>query len=222
MTGLRFLRTVTCIIAILAASMLLGGRARNLPIDPFAAFVIEASRRFIVPEHWVRAVMRVESDGRPRARSKKGAMGVMQIMPGTWTELRSRYHLGVAPYDPHDKILRLRCAAAKAVDPQKRFIVGIAMDASGVEGSSEDFVFLDTAEWTAEEIQKAQQTRTELEYFTEGNAVMFRLSEDEYPGSRKAVDVPKLADELSSLTVSESVELAGMLKEIWARSDPVG
>ena len=29
----------------------------------------------------------------------------MQIMPGTWSELRSRCHLGVDPYDPHDNIL---------------------------------------------------------------------------------------------------------------------
>src|ERR1700737_4303253 len=29
----------------------------------------------------------------------------MQIMPGTWRELRSRCHLGVDPYDPHDNIL---------------------------------------------------------------------------------------------------------------------
>ena len=28
----------------------------------------------------------------------------MQIMPVTWTELRSRYRLGVDPYDPHDNI----------------------------------------------------------------------------------------------------------------------
>src|SRR5450755_2738989 len=40
------------------------------------------------------------------ARSvKEGAMGLMQIMPGTWTELRSRYRLGVDPYDVRDNIL---------------------------------------------------------------------------------------------------------------------
>jgi soluble lytic murein transglycosylase-like protein len=31
-------------------------------------------------------------------------MGLMQIMPVTWTELRSRYRLGVDPFDPHDNI----------------------------------------------------------------------------------------------------------------------
>jgi soluble lytic murein transglycosylase-like protein len=48
----------------------------------------------------MRAVMRVESDGKQRAPSKKSAMGLMQIVPITWTELRSRYRLGVDPYDP--------------------------------------------------------------------------------------------------------------------------
>jgi hypothetical protein len=32
-------------------------------------------------------------------------MGLMQIMPLTWSELRARYDLGVDPYDPRDNIL---------------------------------------------------------------------------------------------------------------------
>ena len=32
-------------------------------------------------------------------------MGLMQIMPDTWSELRSRYGLGADPYDPHDNII---------------------------------------------------------------------------------------------------------------------
>jgi hypothetical protein len=31
-------------------------------------------------------------------------MGLMQIMPDTWAELRQRYGLGTDPYDPHDNI----------------------------------------------------------------------------------------------------------------------
>jgi hypothetical protein len=80
-------------------------RMNDLSVDPLAAYVTEASRRFGVPERWIRAVMRVESEGKQRARSKKGAMGLMQIMPGTWTELRSRYGLGADPYNVRDNIL---------------------------------------------------------------------------------------------------------------------
>jgi hypothetical protein len=54
----------------------------------------------------------IDSEGRlavdrgdVHARSPKGAMGLMQIMPATWAELRVRYNLGNDPYDPHDNIL---------------------------------------------------------------------------------------------------------------------
>jgi hypothetical protein len=117
MAAWRPLGTMLCIVTVLAASLLLNGaahagrasptthRANGISIDPLAAFVTEASRRFAVPEHWIRAVMRAESDGKQRALSSKGAMGLMQIMPKTWAELRARHGLGTDPYDPHDNIL---------------------------------------------------------------------------------------------------------------------
>lgn len=73
--------------------------------DRFADFIDEASRRFGVPAYWIRAVLELESAGDARAKSPKGAMGLMQIMPETWAELRLRYGLGNDPYDPHDNIL---------------------------------------------------------------------------------------------------------------------
>jgi hypothetical protein len=75
------------------------------PGNPYAAFVTEASRRFGVPERWIRAVMRAESAGDPRATSPKGAMGLMQIMPQTWAELSARYGFGADPYAPRENIL---------------------------------------------------------------------------------------------------------------------
>jgi len=72
--------------------------------DPFAGFVAEASHRFALPVSSIRAVMRAESGGDVRALSPKGAMGLMQIMPATWAELRHRYGLGTDPYDPRDNI----------------------------------------------------------------------------------------------------------------------
>ncbi len=49
--------------------------------------------------------MQVESAGRVRAVSSAGAMGLMQIMPDTWTELRIRHRLGRDPFDPRNSIL---------------------------------------------------------------------------------------------------------------------
>ena len=72
---------------------------------PYAAHVAEAARRFGIPEDWVWAVMRVESNGDRRAVSSAGAMGLMQIMPATWGNLRGRYHLGSDPFDPRDNIM---------------------------------------------------------------------------------------------------------------------
>ncbi|WP_333931176.1 lytic transglycosylase domain-containing protein [Bradyrhizobium sp. CCBAU 21360] len=71
----------------------------------FAGFISEASLRFAIPPNWIRSVQSIESAGDVHARSPKGAMGLMQIMPATWTELRERYNLGNDPYDPHDNIL---------------------------------------------------------------------------------------------------------------------
>ncbi|NTF89560.1 lytic transglycosylase domain-containing protein [Agrobacterium rhizogenes] len=73
--------------------------------NPYAAHIAEASLRFGVPAHWIRAVMRIESTDNPRAISPAGAIGLMQIMPDTWAELRARYGLGRDPFDPRDNIL---------------------------------------------------------------------------------------------------------------------
>ncbi|MFG1419905.1 lytic transglycosylase domain-containing protein [Xanthobacter sp. V0B-10] len=73
--------------------------------DRYADFIAEAVERFDIPSAWIRSVMRAESDGAARATSPKGAMGLMQIMPETWAELRIHYGLGDDPYDPHDNIM---------------------------------------------------------------------------------------------------------------------
>ncbi|TQF83686.1 lytic transglycosylase domain-containing protein [Elioraea sp. Yellowstone] len=73
--------------------------------DPWAPYIAEAASRFDVPETWIREVMQRESGGRHRAVSRAGAIGLMQLMPGTWRELRGRYRLGSDPFLPRDNIL---------------------------------------------------------------------------------------------------------------------
>jgi len=78
---------------------------RAAAADPYAAHIAEASKRFGIPERWIRAVLRAESGGDVRAISSAGAMGLMQVMLKTWAELRVRHRLGRNPYDPYDNIL---------------------------------------------------------------------------------------------------------------------
>ncbi len=78
--------------------------------DPWGPYIHEASDRYDVPERWIREVMRVESGGHTERNgvpitSGAGAMGLMQVMPATYDELRGRYDLGSDPYDPHNSIL---------------------------------------------------------------------------------------------------------------------
>ena len=73
-------------------------------------FTGEASRRFRIPQAWIYAVMDAESggktmlDGRP-ITSRAGAMGLMQVMPETYEDMRAEYGLGADPHDPRDNIL---------------------------------------------------------------------------------------------------------------------
>lgn len=71
---------------------------------PYAGHVTEAAQRFGIPDAWIWAVMRTESRGNPRAVSPVGAMGLMQIMPATWTMLTTRFGLGGDPFAPRANI----------------------------------------------------------------------------------------------------------------------
>lgn len=80
------------------------------PGDPWGPYITKAAARFDVPERWIREVMRVESSGQmyqggKLTTSHAGAMGLMQVMPQTYAELRGRYGLGADPYQPRDNIL---------------------------------------------------------------------------------------------------------------------
>jgi soluble lytic murein transglycosylase-like protein len=89
------------------------GQASSSPLGVASRWrpcITEASDRFGIPPGWIAAVIRAESGGRLLVggrpiTSRAGAMGLMQLMPATWSELRSRYRLGPDPYAPRDNIL---------------------------------------------------------------------------------------------------------------------
>lgn len=79
-------------------------------LDRWRPYVEEASRRFDVPVAWIERVMLAESGGRTELGgraivSHAGAMGLMQLMPGTWADMRRRLGLGTDPHAPRDNIL---------------------------------------------------------------------------------------------------------------------
>ncbi len=84
--------------------------AHAAPASPWASFITEAAHRFAIPDAWIKSVMHAESAGRTTLHgqpitSPAGAMGLMQVMPGTYQDMRVSYHLGADAYDPHDNIL---------------------------------------------------------------------------------------------------------------------
>jgi soluble lytic murein transglycosylase-like protein len=66
----------------------------------FDASILEASKTFSVPEAFIRAVIRVESDYDPRVVSHAGAQGLMQLMPATAKRMQVKNS-----FDPHDNIM---------------------------------------------------------------------------------------------------------------------
>ncbi|RRH92165.1 lytic transglycosylase domain-containing protein [Mesorhizobium tamadayense] len=73
-------------------------------------FTAQASRRFRIPQAWIYAVMDAESGGKTMLHGRPitsgaGAIGLMQVMPETYQEIRAEYGLGADPHDPRDNIL---------------------------------------------------------------------------------------------------------------------
>ena len=86
------------------------GPAAADPLNRWGPHIAEASMRFGLPAEWIRQVMRAESGGRTTLAgrpivSRAGAMGLMQLMPATWRDMRARFGLGRDPHDPRDNIL---------------------------------------------------------------------------------------------------------------------
>jgi hypothetical protein len=70
----------------------------------------KASNRFKIPADWIREVVRLESGGRTMLAenmpmvSNRGALGLMQLLPATYTDMRAQYGLGADPFNPRDNI----------------------------------------------------------------------------------------------------------------------
>jgi len=79
-------------------------------VSRWQPIIADAASTFALPEAWVSAVMAKESGGRTVLNGKPttsnaGAMGLMQVMPGTYQDLRKQFGLGSDPHAPRDNIL---------------------------------------------------------------------------------------------------------------------
>jgi len=95
---------------LLAIALSFAAPAHGQSVAHWRPHIDEASARFGVPAEWIERVMRAESGGRTTLGgrpivSRAGAMGLMQLMPGTWADMRARLGLGRDPHAPRDNIL---------------------------------------------------------------------------------------------------------------------
>jgi soluble lytic murein transglycosylase-like protein len=98
------LRTVFLVLPLFWPSL-----AAANPLDRWSTYIAAAASRFDIPKAWIWRVIRAESDGRTSLNgrpivSHAGAMGLMQLMPGTWRDMRALLGLGSDPHDPRDNI----------------------------------------------------------------------------------------------------------------------
>ena len=70
-------------------------RGAGLKVTPYTDLIVNTAQAYGVDPILVQALVQVESNFQPRARSSKGAMGLMQLMPSVAKEYRVRN-----AYDP--------------------------------------------------------------------------------------------------------------------------
>lgn len=91
------------------------------PVAPYGELIERVSAEHGVDARLVRAVIQVESAFQERARSKKGAMGLMQLMPETARQF--------AVSDPYDPVANIKAGITFLASLLKRLPVELALAA---------------------------------------------------------------------------------------------
>ncbi len=97
------------------------GSSDVLTARPFAAIIASAAATHGVDARLIHAVIEAESNYQPRARSRKGAKGLMQLMPATARQYAVR--------DPYDPRANIEAGVRHLKDLLTRFDVSLALAA---------------------------------------------------------------------------------------------
>lgn len=105
-----FASTIAAAMLALSPGISPADRATYCGTARWQSLIAQAAASFELPERWLHAVVLAESGGcetmdGAQTVSSAGAMGLMQLMPGTWAEYRNKLQLGVDPHEPRDNIL---------------------------------------------------------------------------------------------------------------------
>lgn len=97
-------------LLVCAALTVLAAPVAADPLDRWKVPIRAAAQKFGLPADWIRRVMRVESGGATLRRaqplvSPAGAIGLMQLMPGTWHDMQVALRLGSDPHEPAANIM---------------------------------------------------------------------------------------------------------------------
>jgi soluble lytic murein transglycosylase-like protein len=119
---------------------------------PFAALIASAAVTYGVDERLVHAVIEAESNYQPRARSRTGAKGLMQLMPATARQYAVR--------DPYDPQANIEAGVRHLKDLLGRFELRLALAAYNAgEGAVRTYgglpPFAETRKYVARVLQRA-------------------------------------------------------------------
>ena len=92
-------------VAALAFALMVTAVSGATDAKQYDAEITTAAHRFDLPQDWIKAVIKAESGGDANAVSAKGALGLMQLMPDTWAEMRDRYGIQGDVLDPAANVM---------------------------------------------------------------------------------------------------------------------
>jgi len=166
------LRAVTLAGGVPAALRLMEQRRQGMPgIESHIDFT---AKRHAVDPRLVRAIIQVESAWNPRARSRKGALGLMQLMPDTGARFGAR-----DPLDPRQNIaagvLYLRYLLDRFENDMELALAAYNAGPTAVEEANGVPPYRETRQY----LERVQAVYGRLSARVEGTERIYRVADDQ-------------------------------------------